>query len=65
MDFNAFNEKLKSGWIRIYLPKDSELRIHNFGIINAIEFLPQKTDENFIKEIEYTITELNVRKGKC
>jgi hypothetical protein len=65
MDFNTFKKKLKSGWIRINLPKDSELRIHNFGVVNAKEFLPEKTDEDFIKEIEDSITELNGGKGRC
>ena len=59
MSFTEFKEKLKSGWIRISLPSDSELHIHNFGTLNFKEFLPAKTNEDFIKEIEDAVTELN------
>ena len=64
MNFNIFKEKLNSGWIRINLPKDSELRIHYFCIVNVKKFLPEKTNEDFIKEIEDSITELNGGKGR-
>lgn len=68
MDLKTFKEKLKSGKIRITLPKDSELRIHNLGVVQVKEFLPEKTNEDFIKEIEDSIIELNGGKGsvwKC
>ena len=64
MDLKTFKEKLKSGWIRLTLPEDSELRIHNLGVVQAKEFLPEKTNEDFVKEIEDTILELNGGKGR-
>ena len=64
MDLNTFKKRLKSGWVRVNLPNDAELRITNFGVVNLKEFLPAKTNEDFIKEIEDSITELNGGKGR-
>jgi len=64
MDLETFKEKLKSGWIKISLPKNEELRIPNLGVVNVKDFLPEKTNEDFIKEIEDAITELNGGKGR-
>lgn len=64
MDLNTFKEKLKSGWIRITLSEDSELRIPNLGVIKAGKLLAEKTDDDFIKEIEDSIIELNGGMGR-
>ena len=68
MDFDEFKRKLKSGWIRINLPPKSILHIYNLGIVSTTEFHPQKTNDDFIKEIEDCILELNgkeSRRQKC
>jgi len=68
MDFDEFKKKLRSGWIRINLPPNSKLHIYNFGIVSCTEFHPQKTNDDFIKEIEDCILELNgkeSRRQKC
>ena len=59
MDLSTLKEKLQSGWIRINLPKDGELHIGGLGRISYHELIPEKTNEDFIKEIEDAITELN------
>jgi hypothetical protein len=64
IDFDTFKKKLKSGWIRVNLPENSELHVHNLGIINSREFNPAKTNEDFIKEIEDSIIEQNGGKGR-
>ncbi len=64
MDLDEFYQKLDSGWIRIDLPKNSTLHIDNFGHLKSDEFVQQKTKEDFLKEIEDAITELNGGKGR-
>jgi hypothetical protein len=68
MDFDEFKSKLKSGWITINLPPNAELHIYNLGVVNSTEFRQQKNNDDFIKEIEDCILELNgkeSRRQKC
>jgi hypothetical protein len=68
MDFDEFKRKLKSGWITINLPPNSELHIYNLGVVNSTEFRQQKSNNDFVKEIEDCILELNgkeSRRQKC
>jgi hypothetical protein len=64
MDLDEFKSKLKSGWIKINLPPNSELHILNLGILNSTEFLPQKSNIDFIKEVEDCILELNNKESR-
>jgi len=64
MNLSEFKKKLNSGWIKINLPTDSEFHIHSLGTIKLSEFIPAKTNEDFIKEIEDTIIELSGGKGR-
>jgi hypothetical protein len=59
MDFNEFKRKLNSGWIRINLPPGSKLHILNLGVVSSTEFQQEKNNEDFIKEIQDCILELN------
>lgn len=64
MDFDEFKSKLNSGWIRINLPANSELHIHDLGVVNSTEFQQQKTNGDFIKEIEDCVLELNGKESR-
>lgn len=64
MDFEEFKQKLNSGWIRVDIPENQELHIQGLGSVNYNEFLPEKTVEGFIKEVEDAIIELGGGKGR-
>ena len=64
MGFDEFKSKLKSGWVRVNLPPNSELHIYNLGIVNSAEFLHKKSTDDFTKEIEDCILELNDKESR-
>lgn len=63
-NLSSFNAYLESGKIRVDVPNGTSIHIYNLGEINVKEFLPEKTKEDFIKEIEDCIKELNGKKGR-
>ncbi|HAS42476.1 MAG TPA: hypothetical protein DCS93_18500 [Microscillaceae bacterium] len=59
MSFAEFKQKLYDDWICLDMPDNSKLHISNLGQIEVKQLVPEKTKEDFIKEIEDTILELN------
>ena len=64
VDLPTFKTMLQSGKIRISLPPNSKLYIDNLGEFEVTQFNSFKTNEDFVKEIEDTILELNGHKGR-
>lgn len=64
VEITKFKTLLQSGKIRISLPPNSKLYIDNLGEIEITHFNSFKTNEDFVKEVEDTILELNGKKGR-
>lgn len=58
MDRAEFIEKLNSGWIRVSVPDNSVLYMGT-AKISVSEFIPDKDNSDFLKEVDETILELS------
>ena len=64
INLETFKDRLRTEKVRVSLPPDSKLNIPNLGEIEISNFLNYKSNDDFVKEIEDVITELNGRKGR-
>jgi hypothetical protein len=61
---NEFQKLLDEGWVRLDVPENSVVDVHNLGLMGVVKLIPSKTNEDFLKEVEDAINELNERKGR-
>jgi hypothetical protein len=64
VDFEEFKHKLDIGWVTLEIPDNETLHIQNLGKIEIKSFVPEKSNEDFIKEVEDCIIELNGGQGR-
>lgn len=65
VSFNTFKEYLATDWVVLDLPPDTDLHIEGLGQVEIKVFIPEKTTEDFLKEIEDCIVYLNGGKDRC
>jgi hypothetical protein len=63
-DLKRFTTYLKEEKILVAIPQNTEVHFHGLGKMNASNFIAEKSNEDFIKEIEDAISELNGNKGR-
>jgi hypothetical protein len=61
VNFDAFVEKVKSGWIAMSVPKGEKVFAYPLGNFISQEFVPRSTSNDLILEVDDAIAKLNGR----